>query len=174
MVPDRLFLVGFLGAPKLAVGQELVTRLRRPLFALEDVIEAAAKMSLGEILRKEGEGGLRQRERRALVTVATGPPSVIVTGAGTFIDRGNRRTIQLAGISVYIDASLDECLEAAVEAGLIGDDEANSERFATSYDLRRPEYERADVIVETLGRDSETIAEDVLQRIEDRVWSENL
>lgn len=174
MVPDRLFVVGFLGSPKLEVGRALSRRLRRPLLDVEEVVESGAKMSLHDIYRKEGEGGFRQRERRALVAVATGPPAVIVTGPGTFVDRGNRRTMQLAGISVYIDASLEECLQAAVEQRLIPEDDANSERFATLYDARRPEYEKADVIVETLGRDPEGLADEVLQRIEDRVWSENM
>jgi shikimate kinase len=173
MVPDRLFLVGFLGSPKLEAGRALARRLRRPLFDLEEVIEAGAKMSLQEIYRKEGEGGFRQRERRSLVAVATGPPAVIVTGPGTFVDRGNRRTIQLAGISVYIDASLEECLATAIEQRLVAEDDANSERFAMLYDMRHPEYERADVAVEATGRDPEVVADDVLQRIEDRVWSEN-
>lgn len=174
MVPDRLFLVGFLGAPKIDIGRVLASRLRRPLFDLEEVIEAGARMSTQEIYRKEGESGFRQRERRALVSVATGPPSIIVTGAGTFIDRGNRRTMQLAGISVFVDASLEECLERALEDGLLrADDEAN-EKFTALYEVRRPEYERADVIVETLNRDYEMIADEVMQRLEDRVWSENL
>lgn len=174
MVPDRLFLVGFLGAPKLEAGRALAQRLRRPLFDVEDVVETGAKMSLQEIYRKEGEGGFRQRERRALVAVATGPPAVIVTGPGTFVDRGNRRTIQLAGISVYIDASLEECLESAIEQRLVSEDDANSERFAMLYDMRHPEYAKADVAVESTGRDAEMLAEEILQRIEDRVWSENL
>lgn len=174
MIPDRLFLVGFMGSPKLEVGKALAQRLRRPLFDTEELVETGAKMSTQEIHRKEGEGGFRQRERRALVSVATGPPAVVVTGVSTFVDRGNRRTMQLAGISVYIDASLDECFEVALEQGMLRPDDENNERFAALYELRRPEYDKADVVVETLNRDSETIAEEILQRLEDRVWSENL
>ncbi len=42
------------------------------------------------------------------------------------------------------------------------------------YDMRHPEYEKADVAVEATARDPEAVADDILQRIEDRVWSENL
>lgn len=174
MVPDRLFLVGFLGAPKLEVGRALAQRLRRPMFDLEDLVESGAKMTTQEIYRKEGENGFRQRERRALVAVSTGPPAVVVTGAGTFIDRGNRRTMQLAGISIHVDASFEECLESALEQGLVRADDESNDRFALLYDQRRPEYEKADVNVETLNRDPETLADDILQRLEERVWTENL
>jgi shikimate kinase len=174
MIPDRLFLVGFLGAPKTEVGDALSKRLGRPLFNTEDLVESAAKMSAQEIYRKEGEGGFRQRERRALVSVSTGPPALVVVSAGSFADRGNRRTIQLAGISAFIDASLEECLEAALERGFVRPDDDSNERFAALYELRRADYEKADVIVETLNRDPEAIADEILQRLEDRVWSENL
>jgi shikimate kinase len=174
MVPDRLFLVGFLGSPKYDVAHVLAERLRRPLFDVEEVIEAGARMSTQEIYRKEGESGFRQRERRALVSVATGPPSVIVTGAGTFIDRGNRRTMQLAGISVFVDGTLEECLERALEDGLLRPDDDSNERFAALFEVRRPEYERADVIVEPMNRDAEAVADEIMQRLEDRVWSENM
>ncbi len=174
MIPDRLFLVGFLGAPKHEIGKALSKRLRRPLFDTEEVVESGAKMSTQEIYKKEGEGGFRQRERRALVAVATGPPAVVVTGAGTFVDRGNRRTMQLAGITVHVDASLEECLDGAMDLGMLRPDDENNERFSALYELRRPEYEKADVVVETLNRDVESIADDILQRLEDRVWSENL
>jgi shikimate kinase len=174
MIPDRLFLVGFLGSPKRAVAMTLAKRLHRPLFDTEELVESAAKMSAQEIYRKEGEGGFRQRERRALVTLSTGPPGVVVTGAGCFADRGNRRTVQLGGISVFIDASLEECLDAALELGLLRPDDENNERFAALFELRRNDYDHADVVVETLGRDPEAIADDIVQRLEDRVWSENL
>lgn len=174
MIPDRLFVVGFLGSSKAEVGRALAERLRRPLFDTDELVENSAKMSAQEIYRKEGDSGFRQRERRSLVTVATGPPAVVVLGAGAFADRGNRRTMQQAGISVFVDASLEECLESALDRGLLRPDDENNERFAALYELRSEDYEKADVIVETLNRDPETIAEEILQRLEDRVWSENL
>ncbi len=174
MIPDRLFLVGFLGSPKSEVGKELGKRLRRPVFETDELVESAAKMSAQEIYRKEGDGGFRQRERRALVTVSTGPPAIVVLGAGVFADRGNRRTMQQGGISVFLDASLEECLEDALERGLLRPDDESNERFAALFELRGQDYEKADVIVETLNRDPEAIADEILQRLEDRVWSENL
>lgn len=174
MIPDRLFLVGFLGAPKLEVGRALSQRLGRPLFDIEDVVEAGAKMSTQEIYKKEGENGYKQRERRALVSISTGPPSIAVTSANTFVDRGNRRTMTLAGVSVTLDSSLEECLANAYELGLLRADDENNERFQNLYDARRPEYLKADVVVETLNQDPETLADEIVRRLEDRVWTESL
>jgi shikimate kinase len=174
MIPDRIFLVGFAGSPLREVGAALSERLGRPMFDTEAAVEAAARMSSGDLYRREGEGGLRQRERRALVGVATGPPAVIVTGPNLYADRGNRRTIGQSGVAVFLDATLEECLEGAIERGLIRVDGEQHERFATLFDLRRPEYDRAEVIVEPQGRDAESIAEEIVQRLEDRAWSDKL
>ncbi|MDQ7006333.1 MAG: shikimate kinase [Acidobacteriota bacterium] len=172
MIPDRVFVFGYVGSRADQVARVLAERLERPVFSTEKVIEASARMPVAEVYRKEGENGFRQRERRALVSVATGPPGVILLGAGTFLDRGNRKTIHQAGVSVFIDASLEECLAGAIENGVLrADDEAN-ERFTSQFELRREEYEKADVLVEQLDRDAEAIADEVLQRLEDRVWEE--
>lgn len=174
MISDRIFLIGFVGSPVHQVGKALSQRLGRPVYDTESAVEANARMSSQELYRKEGEGGFRQRERRALVSIATGPPAVVVTGPNTFVDRGNRKTITQSGISVYLDATLEECLDGALDRGLLRPDDENNERFAALYDLRRPEYEKADVIVEPQQRDAEAIADDIIQRLEDRVWSEKL
>jgi shikimate kinase len=174
MIPDRIFIVGFLGSPKKEVGKALAARLERPCFDLEEVIEAGARMTTKEIFRKEGDNGYRQRERRATVAAATGPPAVVVTGAGTFVDRGNRRTIVQGGVSVYVECSLEQCLAGAIERGQLRPDEEANERFTTLYEVRTPEYEHADLIIDSVDRDPEVVADDILQSLEDRVWAENL
>jgi shikimate kinase len=172
MIPDRIFLVGFLGSRCDEIGRSLSARLERPLFSVEKVIEASARMPIADLYRKEGDNGFRQREKRALVALATGPPCVVATGPGTFIDRGNRRTIQQAGISVFVDATLEECLGEALDRGMLRPEGEQNERFTMLFEARRPEYDNADVIVEPAGRDPDAVADEILQRMEDRVWDE--
>lgn len=172
MTPDRIFVFGYVGSGAEDVASALALKLDRPVFSTEKTIESSARMSVADVYRKEGENGFRQRERRALVSIATGPPGIMLLGAGTFLYRGNRRTMQNAGISVLVDASLEECLDGAIAQGILRGDEDANERFTTQYELRSEEYGKADVIVEILGRDADAIAEDVLQRLEDRVWED--
>jgi shikimate kinase len=172
MIPDRVFLVGFIGSPKSEIGKALAKRLERPCFDVEHLVETSARMSAKEIFRKEGDSGYRQRERRTLVQVATGPPAVIVTGAGTFVDRGNRRTMAQSGVAVYLEASLESCMAGALEAGLLRSDEESQDRFTTLYESRTAEYENADVIVDVLEREPDAVAEEIVQSLEERVWAE--
>lgn len=174
MIPDRLFVFGYLGAGADAVARELSAQLGRPVFATDRLIESTARMSRGDVLRQEGDSGYRQRERRALVSTATGPPAVILLGTTVFLDRGNRRTVQRSGVSIFVDASLEECLEHAIDQGLHRPTEESNERFTSQYENRRDDYLNADIVVETMGREPAEIAEDVLQRLEDRVWTESM
>lgn len=174
MIPDRIFIFGYVGSGAPRVAAALAEKLGRPVFSTEAVIESAARMPVQEVYRKEGENGFRQRERRALVSVSTGPPGVILLGAGTFLDRGNRKTIQRAGVSIYIDASLEECLSGAIESGVLRPDDEANERFTSQYEARQEEYEQADIVVELLGREPDALADEILQRLEDRVWEEKM
>ncbi len=174
MIPDKIFVVGFIGSRTREIAQVLAERVDRPHFDTDQVVEASARMSLAELFRNEGESGYRQRERRAVVSVSTGPPAIISTGHRSFVDRGNRRTMQQFGVAVFVDATLEECLKDALDHGLLRIDDPNNERFSTLYEAQRYEYEAADVIVEPMGRDPETVADEIMQRLEDRVWSEKL
>jgi shikimate kinase len=174
MIPDRIFVFGYLGSESEKVAAELAQRLGRPMFSTDRMIESSTHMSRPEVLRQEGESGFRQRERRAVVSTATGPPAVILLGPTAFSDRGNRRTIQKAGVAVFVDATLEECLEGAIEKGLHRPTEEANERFTAQYESRRDDYLEADIIVETFSRDPGELADEVVQRLEDRVWTETI
>ena len=174
MIPDRIFVFGYLGSDADQVAAELAQRLGRPMFSTDRMIESSARMSRPEVLRQEGESGFRQRERRAVVSTSTGPPAVVLLGPTAYADRGNRRTVQKAGVSVFVDASLEECLEGAIEKGLHRPTEEANERFTQQYESRRDDYLEADIVVETFSRDAGELADEVVQRLEDRVWSETI
>ena len=171
MIPDRIFVVGFMGAGKTAVARALAERVNRLCIDTDKLVEVGARASVQEVFDKEGESGFRQRERRALVSAATGPPAVVATGGGLYADRGNRKTIQLAGVAVWIDVPFDVCLERCKEAlgtrPLFRDEESLEEL----YESRRAEYANADITVEAMGRTPAIIADDVIQRLEDAIWS---
>jgi shikimate kinase len=171
VIPDRIFLVGFMGAGKTAVGRVLADGLNRLFIETDRLVETSARASITEVFEKEGENGFRQRERRALVSAATGPPAVVSTGGGLFADRGNRRTMALAGVAVWIDAPFEECFEHCKdEIGtrpLFRDEES----LQALYDARREAYAEADIVVESLDRAPELIADEIVQRLEDAIWT---
>ncbi len=83
--PPAIALLGLRGAGKTTVGRRLARRLRVPFVELDERVEAAAGLSLGEIFGLHGESYYRRLEREALAAVlaeAAGRPFVLATGGG--------------------------------------------------------------------------------------------
>ena len=62
----KIYLVGFMGSGKTTIGRELAARIDAPFFDLDELIEAAEKMSIKEIFAQRGEPYFRKRERDLL------------------------------------------------------------------------------------------------------------
>ena len=100
----KIYLVGFMGAGKTSVGRELASRLSVPFFDLDELIEAAEKMTIKEIFTSHGEPYFRKRERDILRATKYAEDGVIATGGGTFAFDENIQFIQSEGLSVYLSA----------------------------------------------------------------------
>src|SRR5919197_413507 len=101
----KIYLVGFMGAGKTTVGRELAARLDVPFFDLDELVEAAEKMSIKDIFAQQGEPYFRKRERDILRSTRYLDQAVIATGGGTFTFEDNIQFIQAEGFSVFLSAS---------------------------------------------------------------------
>jgi shikimate kinase len=103
--PDRsIVLVGLMGAGKSTVGRRLAKRLGLEFADSDDEIERAADHSIAEIFDRFGEPSFRDGERRVIARLIGGPPKVIATGGGAFMDEATRRLILERCIAVWLDA----------------------------------------------------------------------
>jgi shikimate kinase len=157
----KIYLVGFMGSGKTTVGRELAARIDVPFFDLDELIEAAEKMSIRQIFGIQGEAYFRKRERDLLRSTRHLDSAVIATGGGTFTFDENIQFIQSEGMSVFLSAPYS-LLRARVgtkdDRPLFRDDLSTHELFAT----RIRYYRMADLTIEI--REEETPAE-VVERI---------
>ena len=101
-------LVGLMGAGKTSVGRRLAEILDVPFHDSDVEIEAAsAGMSIPEIFERYGEPEFRRLEREVLKRLLSGPPAVIATGGGAFMNGETRDAIARAGVSVWLDAPIE-------------------------------------------------------------------
>lgn len=100
----KIYLVGFMGSGKTTVGRELAARIDAPFFDLDELIEAAEKMSIREMFAQKGEPYFRKRERDLLRSTRNLDSAVVATGGGTFTFDENIQFIQSEGLSVYLSA----------------------------------------------------------------------
>lgn len=100
-------LVGMMGAGKTAVGTQLAAYLGVRFLDSDEAIVAAAKMSVAEIFARDGEAFFRRRESEVIGRLLRGPPMVLSTGGGAFLQQRNRELIRAHGIAVWLRADLD-------------------------------------------------------------------
>jgi shikimate kinase len=158
----KIYIVGFMGAGKTTVGRELAARLDAPFFDLDELVEAAEKMSIKDIFGQHGEPYFRKRERDILCSTHYLDNAVIATGGGTFTFEDNIQFIQSEGLSVYLSAPYallrNRIGEKAAERPLFRDDVATHELYGSRIRF----YRMCDITLEI--REDETPAE-IVERI---------
>jgi shikimate kinase len=116
--PDRcIILVGLMGAGKTTVGRRLAKRLGLPFVDSDEEIERAADHSISEIFGRFGEPSFREGERRVLRRLIGGPPKVIATGGGAFMDAETRALVLAEAVAVWLRADIETLAGRAVRRG---------------------------------------------------------
>lgn len=100
-------LVGLMGAGKSAVGRRLAKALEAEFADADELIVAAAGMSIPDIFAKYGEPEFRDLERRVIQRVLDGPPLVLALGGGAFIDPQTRARLKQQALSIWLRADLE-------------------------------------------------------------------
>ena len=158
----KIYLVGFMGSGKTTVGRELAARIDAPFFDLDELIEAAEKLSIKDIFAQKGEPYFRKRERDLLRSTKNLDAAVIATGGGTFTFDENIQFIQSEGLSVYLSAPYallrTRVGTKAADRPLFTDDLATHELYAN----RIRYYRTSDITIEI--REEETPTE-IVERL---------
>lgn len=161
--PDNIYLVGFMGSGKSTVGRLLARRLGFKFADLDSVIEEESGKSIAEIFSLHGEDHFRRLETEALARLAADRKSVIALGGGAFVAHENREMLEKSGTSVWLKVS---CEEAARRCR--GDSQRplahDQTRFQKLHKIRQPVYEKADIHVETDGKEPDMVCDLILQK----------
>lgn len=158
-----------MGAGKSTVGPRLAQRLGCRYADTDDVIESASGRSVAAIFEREGEDEFRRLEREAIDALA-GTSAVVSLGGGAMAEPGAPERLARDGTVVYLRASLATLLERVGEGrsrpllrGLSPADRAR--KLEDLLGARRGAYESAEVIIDTDGKDVDTLVAVVLERI---------
>jgi shikimate kinase len=142
-----------MGAGKTTLGRRLAKRLGLPFVDSDEEIERAAEHSIAEIFGRFGEASFRDGERRVLRRLVGGPPKVVATGGGAFMDPETRALILAEAVAVWLRAPIPTLAERATRRGrrplLRGRDAADVLNALGA--IRDPVYAEAPIAVDTDG-----------------------
>lgn len=153
-------LVGLMGAGKSTVGRRLASKLGRPFVDSDDEIEKAAGLSVSDIFALHGEEEFRRVERKVLQRLLDGPPQVLATGGGAYLNEVTRDLMRKHAITIWLNADLETLWKRVSRRNhrpLLRRPDAK-EVLSNLFDERRPIYELADLTVPSVdGPHSKTV-----------------
>ncbi len=163
-----IVLIGLMGAGKSSVGRRLAKRLDLPFSDADQEIEKAADCTVEEIFARHGEAAFRAGERRVIARLLDGPPQVLATGGGAFMDSETRTAISEKGISIWLRAELAVLLERVLRRNhrpLLkqGDPEQILLQLMAERD---PVYGLADLTVSSNQGPHENVVEDIVEALQ--------
>jgi shikimate kinase len=163
-----IVLIGLMGAGKSSVGRRLAKRLDLPFSDADQEIEKASDCAIEEIFARHGEAAFRAGERRVIARLLDGPPQVLATGGGAFMDSETRTAISEKGISIWLRAELAVLLERVLRRNhrpLLkqGDPEQILLQLMAERD---PVYGLADLTVSSNQGPHENVVEDIVEALQ--------
>ena len=146
---EIIVLVGLMGSGKTRIGSELAKLLKMAFIDADREIEQAAGCTISEIFEKFGEQEFRSGEKKVMLRLLSGPPIVLASGGGAFIQPELRSIIKQKAISVWLNADLDILVERTSRTShrplLLGGDPVA--RLRQMMEERYPIYAEADITI---------------------------
>lgn len=143
-----IFLVGFMGCGKSAIGAALAERLGLPFTDLDNQIESVAGRSIHELIKTDGEAKFRAIESEVLKSVVSSP-AVIATGGGVILSSANRELMDVQGTTIWLNTPFDVCWERIAGSQVTRPLAPDRETAWRRYQDRLSFYREAQLTVET-------------------------
>jgi shikimate kinase len=166
-LPRTVALVGLMGAGKSAIGRRLAQRLRLPFVDADDEIERAAGCSISEFFERFGEAEFRNGERRVISRLLEGPPHVLSTGGGAYIDPATRALMREKALTVWLRAELDVLFDRVKKRAnrpLLREGDPR-EILRRLMEQRYPIYAESDLVVESTAQPADRTTEQVIEAL---------
>jgi shikimate kinase len=163
--PKSIVLVGLMGAGKTCIGKRLATRLNMPFVDADAEIEKAAGCSIQDMFEIHGEAEFRDGERRVIARLLDGPPHVLATGGGAFLNPRTRAKIGECATSIWLRADLELLLKRTARRHHRPLLERGDRRevMAALIEERYPVYAEANITVDSVDGPPEA----TVDRVED-------
>jgi shikimate kinase len=105
--PERVLLIGMMGAGKSTTGWLLSERLGWPYLDSDEEVQRQTGKTVPEIWKSDGEAAFRAEESKVLWQACHSPTPVVVSVAGgAVLDPDNQQLIRQSGLVVWLRAEV--------------------------------------------------------------------
>jgi shikimate kinase len=174
----NIVLTGYRCTGKTSAGKILSEKLGLPFVDTDDLVMERAHMSIDDIVKKDGWGSFRRREKEAIKEVSSMRGVVISTGGGVLEDPENRNALKKEGIFIWLTADAETIIERMLSDRKSGtcrpslSDKELHEETETILKKREPIYrESADLVIDTSKRGIEDAVCDILNFLENLAYN---
>ena len=159
----NIYLVGFMGTGKTAVGKELAKKKKWQFVDLDDLIELRERRLIPDIFAQNGEPYFRRVEKKVLKEVSRENKFVVSCGGGIVIDKENIGTMKETGIIICLSAVPEEISKRTSGCGNrpLLNVKDQKKQIELLLKLRAPYYAQADKTIDT----SKISIEEVVDKI---------
>lgn len=166
----NIILIGFMGSGKSTVGKELASKLQRSFVDSDAWIEVQAGASISRIFESDGESVFRKWEQQ-FVHQLNNTNGIIACGGGLPCFNDLMAELKQKGTVVYLKATVETLVgrlkserEDRPLLNMISDVEIAQE-ITTRLENREPVYLQADLTIETDGKTTGKIVDELVALI---------
>lgn len=136
----NIVLIGMPASGKTTIGKAYAEKINWKFIDTDDIIRDIAKMSIPEIIEKEGEDGFKKYEKLALLKVSDRKKTIIATGGSAIYQWEALPKLGEKSFIVYIEVPFEElekrCKDPKARGVIMGD----CKTFRELYDERKYHY----------------------------------
>lgn len=168
---NNISIVGFMGAGKSTVGNNLASKTGFELVDTDLAIEDIIKIPIHKIFKTKGEKYFRQIEKSKIKEITNSSRKVYSCGGGSVLDSENRKIIKENSIVIWLYSSIDTALERInnniKRKRPLLEGEHKLEKAKLILDDRLPLYaEVADIVINTEGKTFNQITKQIYDEID--------
>jgi shikimate kinase len=163
-----LILVGMMGSGKSTVGKAVAERLGLSFDDTDKMLEVRLGRRIPDWFRLYGEQAFRDYETKLLQDLEDGE-GVLATGGGIVVRDENWRELNRLGTTFFMDVELGVLLrrlQATKRRRPFMEQEGWEDKLGALLESRRPQYERADVVVKVGDEPLEDVADRIVRIVE--------
>jgi len=163
----NIYLVGFMGTGKSAVGKKLAARLNARFLDLDTLIEEKEKRKIVDIFAKAGEPYFRKLEKEALKEVSCKDGEVVACGGGIVLDQENITLMKNTGTMICLSARPEVILERVKghKHRPLLNVEDREKKITEILEARQALYNSAHISIDTSDLNVKEVLEKILERL---------